>query len=129
MENNDKKTLTIEDKIEIATKSKYMSLREIASEYALHHSTVAEIVDESKSVLQKHWEEKSKRIGRPKKEHQITATHKQIEELETAVKARDRELALKSMRIDWLNLQLSWAKEREKEYNIPSRKQLKKKRK
>lgn len=127
MENNEKRTLTAEEKLEIIIKSKDMSLREIAKEYQLHHSTVAEIVDESKRILQEHWQEKSKRIGRPKKVK--TTAEKKVEELEAEIKARDKDLALKSMRIDWLNLQLSWAKEREQEFNIPARKQFKKKKK
>ena len=52
-----------------------------------------------------------------------------MECMEEELKEKQKEIGKNEMRIDWLNLQLKWARDREKEYNIPKQKQLKKKKK
>jgi hypothetical protein len=126
-EKNERNNLTPEEKIEILKLCGEKSLREIAEKHNLHHSTVDEIKKESEEVLKKYWEEKSRRIGRPREIK--TKQEKQMEGLEKELKEKEKEMGKKEMRIDWLNLQLKWAREREKEYNIPKQKHLKKKKK
>ena len=118
------KKLSTKDKLEIAL-SQEESLRTLAEKYSIHHSTVEEIRKESMSVLSKYFEEKSKRIGRPpkpEKPEELKKAEKQIESLEY-------ELAVKSMKMEWAELQLKWEKERVADEKRKKRNQLKKRRK
>lgn len=127
MEKNERKNITWEEKIQILKLCGEKSLRAIAEEYNLHHSTVAEIKKESEKILEKYWDEKSQKKGRPRKIK--TKQEKQIEDMEEELKEKRKEIGKREMRIDWLNLQLQWARERKKEYNISKQNQLKKKKK
>jgi DNA primase len=98
------------------------SLRHIASDYGIHHSTVDDIRKEGKEVLCQYWDAKSSRIGRPPKESSRDSHGETIAALE-------KKLALKQMRIDWLELQLKWEHERAAEAKRKKVTQLKKKRK
>jgi len=120
------KKLTTEQKLEIAL-SQTKSLRALADEHGVHHSTIADICKESKHVLKKYWTEKSKRKGRPHK----TADAEMIElkKSEQQKASLEKELALKQMRIDFLQLQAKWAHERAQEEQRKVAKQLKKKEK
>ena len=121
----EKNKLTIEDKMKIAlTNDK--SLRELAEEYNVHHSTIDEIKRDSIKMLKNHWEEKSKRIGRPSKKEEID---EEKEELKEKIRVIERKIALKSMNNDWLRLQLGFLNERLEEAKVHKHKQLKKKRK
>jgi len=121
------KKLSTEQKLEIAF-SPAETLRELGKKYSVHHSSIAEILNESKTVLGNHWDTKSTRIGRP------SNTAKGSDELESAAyvqekKSYEEELALRQMRIDYLELQLKFKKDREAAENRKVKKQLKKKRK
>jgi transposase len=103
------------------------SLRAIAEQYGVHHSTIAGIYQESEQVLTAHWTEKSQRKGRPAKASDDTS-----DALTTAAsdsQSLQKELALKQMRIDFLELKLQWERERATEHQLPVRKQFKKKKK
>lgn len=117
------KPLTIEQKLAIVL-AREKSLRALAEEYGVHHSTIAEICQESEALLRDYWTEKTKRIGRPAKPvDPPTAVAAQ----EKA--ALEKALALKEMRIDFLELKLSWAEARVQEAQGKIGKQLKKKKK
>jgi len=118
--------LAINEKVEIVL-SREKSLREIASHYGVHHSSIADIYKESEAILKQYWQEKSERKGRPSQQKDANA-----EELTAAKSDKEeltKQLALKQMRIDWLNLQLKWEHERALEENRKPKKQLKKKKK
>ena len=53
-EKKEKNNITPEEKIEILKLCGEKSLREIAEEYNLHHSTIAEIKKESEEILKKY---------------------------------------------------------------------------
>ena len=118
-----KKKLKTSDKVDIAL-SREKSLRQIASRYDVHHSSIDEILKESSEVLEKYWQEKSERQGRPAK---VTEDNRE-EELKLAEEKKElqKQLALKQMRIDWLQLQLKWEAERAEQENRKRPKQLKK---
>jgi len=119
-----KKKLKTSDKVDIAL-SREKSLRQIASRYDVHHSSIDEILKESSEVLEKYWQEKSERQGRPAK---VTEDNRREEELKLAEEKKElqKQLALKQMRIDWLQLQLKWEAERAEQENRKRPKQLKK---
>ena len=119
-----KKKLTTQQKIEIAL-SREKSLRDIGAEYGVHHSVIEDIFKESETLLSEYWTEKSKRVGRPAK--QVNVTEETQKRTEQEKQAFEKELALKQMRIDFLELKLKWAKEREQEHQLKKNKQLKKK--
>ena len=120
------KKLKTSDKVDIAV-SREKSLRQIASKYDVHHSSIDEILKESSEVLQEYWQEKSERKGRPAK---VTEDNREEEsKLAEEKKELQKELALKQIRIDWLELQLKWEAERAEEENRKRPKQLKKRKK
>ena len=121
-----KKKLKTSDKVDIAL-SREKSLRQIASKYDVHHSSIDDILKESSEVLEKYWQEKSERKGRPSK---VTEDTREAEsKLAEEKKELQKQLALKQMRIDWLQLQLKWEAERAEEENRKRPKQLKKRKK
>jgi IS30 family transposase len=117
-----KKQLTIEQKLSIAL-SRAKSLRALALEYGVHHSTIADIFKESAALLQDYWTEKSQRQGRP-----ANAVAVAMEASEPEQAALEKQLALKQMRIDFLELKLQWEHDRARDEPRTARKQLKKKR-
>jgi len=122
------KKLATAQKIEIAL-SRTKSLRALAEEYGVHHSTIADIYQESEQVLSQYWSDKSQRKGRPS---QSRLERDEVIELTTAAQkksALQKQLALKQMRIDFLELKLNWEQERAQEEQRQVRKQLKKKKK
>lgn len=121
------KHLTPEQKLEIAFLSRTTSLRALAEKYGVHHSTIDEICKESAGILQKHWLEKSQRKGRPRKSAD-TETLAQTQSAQ-AKASFEKELALKQMRIDYLELRLKWEHERAEQAGIKKNKHQKKKRK
>ncbi len=120
------KKLTTEQKLKIAL-SRDKSLRDIASEYGIHHSVVADIFKESEQLLNEYWTEKSTRQGRPSKASDVNLAAQTKSEQEK--KSFEKDLALKQMRIDFLELKLKWADERAQEHQQKTSKQLKKKQK
>ena len=117
-----KKKLKTSDKVDIAL-SRDKSLREIASRYGVHHSSIDEILKESSDVLERYWQEKSERQGRPAKNREVDGGDAESARAEEELQ---KQLALKQMRIDWLELQLKWEAERAAEENRKRPKQLKK---
>jgi len=118
------KKLTTEQKLTIAL-ARTESLRAIAQQYGVHHCTIAQIYQESEQVLTAHWTEKAQRNGRPSQAADgagdaLTAAASDNQSLQ-------QQLALKQMRIDFLELKLQWEHERATEHQLPVRKQLKKK--
>jgi hypothetical protein len=120
------KKLTTEQKIQIAL-SREKSLRDIGAEYGVHHSVIEDIFKESEQLLSEYWTKKSKRVGRPAK--QVDVNEEAQLQSEQKEKSFEKELALKQMRIDFLELKLKWAREREQEHQLKINKQLKKKKK
>ncbi|MBC8484953.1 MAG: hypothetical protein H8D45_02820 [Bacteroidetes bacterium] len=120
-----KKLETIQ-KIEIAL-SRTKSLRALADEYGVHHSTIDDICKESEEFLREYWTEKSKRKGRPCKAPDNEVI--KLMEAEQEKTSLQKDLALKQMRIDFLELKLKWEHERAQEDQRKSKKQLKKKKK
>jgi hypothetical protein len=120
------KKLKVNDKVDIVL-SREKSLRKIASTYGVHHSSIDEIFKESSQVLEKYWQEKSLRQGRPKEERKAKVEDQQKVEQER--EELEKQVALKQMRIDWLELQLKWESERAQEEKRKKRQQLKKRKK
>jgi predicted DNA-binding protein YlxM (UPF0122 family) len=120
------KKLTLSDKVQIIL-SRRESLRELAERYGVHHSVIDDIFKESEKILTQYWAEKSKRKGRPSKP--VDAQAELIAQTDAEKKQLNKQLAMKQMRIDWLELQLKWAKERAAEAGQKVPKQLKKKKK
>lgn len=116
------KKLTPAQKVSIALAHE-KSLRALATEYGVHHSVIADIFEESAQLLQDYWTAKAQRQGRPAK---VTAV---ASPAPAAIQHLEKELALKQMRIDFLELKLTWAHERAQEAQLPDAKQLKKKKK
>jgi len=122
-----KSTLSIEDKISIFC-AKDASLRQGASHYGVHHSSIDAIRKEGEEALRDYWEEKSARRGRPRLSK--SAEKEETKAPPSVQEQFEKELALKQMRIDWLELQLKWERERAAERDcLGSQKQLKKKKK
>lgn len=118
------KRLEHSDKVNIVL-SREKTLRELAEQYDVHHSTIDDLFRESADILKKYWEEKSRRQGRPPsneavKPEELIASEQQAQELR-------KQVDLKQMRIDWLELQLKWEHERAAEAGQKRGKQLKKK--
>lgn len=118
--------LNVNQKVAVAL-SHDKSLREIAGQYGVHHSSIDDIYKESEEILRQYWQKKSKRKGRPAQQQDVQS--EQLTKAELEKKELTKQLALKQMRIDWLELQLKWQHERAREENSKSNKQLKKKKK
>jgi IS30 family transposase len=120
------KKLDTEEKLSIAL-SRIKSLRDLAGEYNVHHSTIDEIFKESEKILREYWQEKSERRGRPSK-----AKDEQKEELSKSEQEKavlEKQLALKQMRIEYLELKLKWEREHAEQAQQKRKKHLKKKKK
>jgi hypothetical protein len=120
------KKLTTEQKLAIVL-SRTRSLRAIAEDYGVHHSIIDDIFKESEKLLHKYWHEKSMRTGRPSKA--CDASTDALTQSEHEKQSLEKELALKQMRIDFLELKLKWEHERAQEEQRKVRKHLKKKKK
>lgn len=120
------KKLSIKNKVDIVL-SREKSLRRIAAEYGVHHCSVDDIFKESGEILRRYWNEKSERKGRPPKAKDM----KGEESIKTEAEKKElsRQVALKQMRIDWLELQLKWEHERAQEEGRQKPKHFKKKKK
>ena len=121
-----KKNLEPNKKVQLVV-SRKKSLREIAAETDVHHSTIDAIFKESEAVLKHYWQEKSEHQGRPSKAKE--SNEEALNESENANQALTKQLALKQMRINWLELQLKWVHERAAEAKQKGTKHLKKKKK
>ncbi len=119
-----KNKLSYEQKVSIGT-SNDKSLRRLASKHGVHFSTVNEIKKETDKILYKHWENKSAQVGRSRQVKPANADN----DLKEQIERLEKELSLKKMQVDWLELQLKWSEEHIKENKIKPKKQLKKKEK
>jgi hypothetical protein len=126
MSKTDRAPLNPEQKLQ-AVQSGERSLRDIGDELGVHHSSIKAVRQEAAEVLSSHWQEKSKRIGRPKKE--VSQDSEALQRLQAKADEAEEQLALKQMRIDWLELKLKWREEELREAKVKRAKQLKKKRK
>ena len=71
------------------------------------------------------WQEKSTRVGRPRKDEGEGC--EEVDRLKAEAKQAEEELAVRQMRIDWLELKLKWSEEELREAKVRRQKQLKKK--
>lgn len=110
-----------------AVQSGEKPLRDLGEELNVHHSTIKAVREEAADVLRRHWDAKSKRVGRPRKE--VPPANEELQQLKAQAEEAEKQLALKQMRIDWLELKLKWSDEELREAKIKRAKQLKKKRK
>ena len=118
--------LTLEQKVEISlTRGK--SLRELAREYGVHHSCIAEIQEKSEELITRYWREKANQVGRPA--NNILPEQAEIGDLKKKIGTLENNLALKDMRVDWLELKLKWDDELFAEAKIKKKVQLKKNKK
>ncbi len=101
------------------------SLRDMGDELDVHHSTIKTVREEGADVLSRHWQEKSTRVGRPRKDEGEDC--EEVDRLKAEAKQAEEELAVRQMRIDWLELKLKWSEEELREAKVRRQKQLKKK--
>ena len=101
------------------------SLRDMGDELEVHHSTIKTVREEGADVLSRHWQEKSTRVGRPRKDEGEDC--EEVDRLKAEAKQAEEELAVRQMRIDWLELKLKWSEEELREAKVRRQKQLKKK--
>jgi hypothetical protein len=105
--------LKTEEKVTIGSHCEE-SLRATAENYGVHHSIIDDIRKESADVLTQYWTQKRERVGRP-----VQARPNETEEAHKAeLEQLQYKLALKEMRVDYLELKLKHALEREKEYRV-----------
>ncbi len=121
------KKLTTAQKVEIS-RIQGRSLRSIAKEYGVHHSTINAIQKESKAALQQLFE--GKKAGRPPEEKVVT--QKEFDELhENYIEVRNK-WAEAEMRKDFLEIKHKYSTIRndalQQELLAEEREQLKKKR-
>ncbi len=126
MSTTDRNPLTSEQKLQ-AVQSGDKTLRDLGNELDVHHSTIKSVREEAADVLRRFWDAKSKRVGRPRKE--VPPDNEELQQLQAQAEEAEKQLALKQMRIDWLELKLKWSDEELREAKIKRAKQLKKKRK
>jgi hypothetical protein len=91
-----KAKLSNKDKLEIISSTE--STRSMGEKYGVHHSVISDLRTEARELMITHWEAKSKRHGRPRKEV------KSQEE-----KAREKKLLHFEIKQDWLELCLRHA--------------------
>ena len=118
--------LSSEQKLQ-AVQSGDKTLRDLGNELDVHHSTIKAVREEAADVLHRYWDAKSKRVGRPRKE--VPPDSKELQQLKAQAEEAEEQLALKQMRIEWLELKLKWSDEELREAKVKRAKQLKKKRK
>lgn len=119
--------LSTEDKVKIALSGE-KSLRELALEYDVHHSTIDAIRKESESTLKELFE--SKQSGRPQEEKVVT--QKEFDELQKEfIEVRDK-WAVAEMTKDFLAIEHKYEKIRhealQQELLAEERERMKKKR-
>lgn len=110
-----------------AVQSGDKTLRDLGHELDVHHSTIKAVREEAAGVLRRYWDAKSKRVGRPRKEG--PPENEELQRLKAQAQEAREELALRQVRIEWLELKLKWSDEELREAKIKRAKQLKKKRK
>lgn len=119
-----KKKLTTENKVKIAL-SGDKSLRILAEEFDIHHSSVDDIRKDAENLLADHFESKSLAVGRPK-----TPVDEENEELKR-LKAENERLqkahVIATVKAEYAELKLKHERERNDEER--RKKQLKKKKK
>ena len=118
--------LTPEQKLK-AVQSGDKTLRDLGEELCVHHSTIKIVREEAADVLRRYWEAKSKRLGRPRKE--VPPDNEELHQLKTQTEEAREELALRQMRIEWLEQNLKWRDEELRDAKVKRAKQLKKKQK
>ena len=126
MSKMDRNPLTSEQKLQ-AVQSGDKTLRDLGNDLDVHHSTIKAVREEAADVLRRYWDAKSKRVGRPRKE--VPPAHDELEQLNAQAQETKEELALRQIRIEWLELKLKWSDEELREAKVKRAKQLKKKRK
>lgn len=126
MSKTDKEPLNSEQKLRVV-QSGDQTLRDLGEELDVHHSTIKTVREEAADVLRRYWDAKSKRVGRPRKE--VPPDNKELQQLKAQAEEAGEQLALKQMRIEWLELKLKWSDEELREAKVKRTKQLKKKRK
>lgn len=126
MSKTGREPLTSEQKLQ-AVQSGDKTLRDLGEELDVHHSTIKAVREEAAGVLRRYWDAKSKRVGRPRTE--APPEHEDLQQLKAQAEEAEKQLALRQMRIDWLELKLKWSDEELREAKIKRAKQLKKKRK
>jgi predicted nucleic acid-binding Zn-ribbon protein len=126
MSKTGREPLTSEQKLQ-AVQSGDRTLRDLGNELDVHHSTIKEVREEAAGVLRRYWDGKSKRVGRPRKE--VPPANEELQQLKARAEEAREELALRQMRIEWLELKLKWSDEELREAKVKRAKQLKKKRK
>jgi hypothetical protein len=126
MSKTDRDPLNSEQKLR-AVQSGDRTLRDLGNELDVHHSTIKSVREEAADVLRCYWDAKSKRVGRPRKE--VPPANEELQQLEAQAEEAEEQLALKQMRIDWLELKLKWSNEELSEAKVKRARQLKKKRK
>ncbi len=126
MSKTDRDPLNSEQKLQ-AVQSGDKTLRDLGNELDVHHSTIKSVREEAADVLRCYWDAKSKRVGRPRKE--VPPANEELQQLQAQAEEAEEQLALKQMRIDWLELKLKWSEEELREAKVRRQQQLKKKRK
>ncbi len=126
MSKTDRDPLNSEQKLQ-AVQSGDKTLRDLGNELDVHHSTIKSVREEAADVLRRYWDAKSKRVGRPRKE--VFPVNEELQQLKAQAEEAEEQLALKQMRIDWLELKLKWSNEELSEAKVKRARQLKKKRK
>ncbi len=126
MSKTDRDPLNSEQKLQ-AVQSGDKTLRDLGNELDVHHSTIKSVREEAADVLRRYWDAKSKRVGRPRKE--VFPVNEELQQLKAQAEEAEEQLALKQMRIDWLELKLKWSNEELNEAKVKRARQLKKKRK
>lgn len=118
--------MTSEQKLQ-AVQSGDKTLRDLGDELDVHHSTIKAVREEAADVLRRYWDAKSKRVGRPRTE--VPPDNEDLLRLKAKAEEAREELALRQMRIEWLELKLKWSDEELRDAKVKRAKQLKKKRK
>ncbi len=124
MNRSSKEPLSPQQKVKVVQAGE-RSLRDMGDELDVHHSTIKTVREEGADVLSRHWQEKSTRVGRPRKDEGEDC--EEVDRLKAEAKQADEELAVRQMRIDWLELKLKWSEEELREAKVRRQKQLKKK--
>ena len=120
------KPLSPEQKLQ-AVQSGDKTLRDLGEELDVHHSTIKAVREEAADVLRRYWDAKSRRVGRPRTE--APPEHEDLQRLKAQAEEAREELALRQIRIEWLELKLKWSDEELRDAKVKRARQLKKKRK
>jgi len=126
MSKTGREPLTSEQKLQ-AVQSGDKTLRDLGEELDVHHSTIKAVREEAANVLRRYWNAKSMRVGRPRTE--VPPDNEDLQRLKAQAEKAREELALRQMRIEWLELKLKWSDEELRDAKVKRAKQLKKKRK